>query len=128
MDIINSTIKYVIDFAATSESTYHVNPWIFCILFFGSAIPLYYGYYRIARSVIHFEKGKFSKKDIDQSGLRTGVIISCVAWLLPYAYVLVFGRLPLNILVIFITFVVVYGVLFMRTLVRKISKTDNDKP
>ena len=72
MDVINSVIKSVIDFADKSEATYHVNPWVFCILFFGSAIPLYYGYYRIARSALKIEHGKLHRKKIDKSELKIG--------------------------------------------------------
>ena len=64
MDIINSVIKYLTDFAATSEATYHVHPWIFGILFFGSAIPLYYGYYRIGKSALKFEDKKLIRKKL----------------------------------------------------------------
>jgi len=124
MDVINSIIKYLTDFAATSEAAYHVNPWVFGILFFGSAIPLYYGYYRIARSIVKFEKGKLIRINIDKVGLRFGIIVSCVAWLVPYVYVLLFGKLPFGILLIFIAFVIITGLLFVRTLVNKISKAE----
>ena len=124
MDIFNSVITYITDFAATSDATYHVNPWIFGILFFGSALPLYYGYYRIAKSVVKFEKGKFIRININKAGLRTGILISCVAWLIPYIYVLLFGKLPFGILLIFIAFVIITGLLFIRTLMNKISKAE----
>ena len=55
MDIIDSIITYLKDFLFVSETTYHVSPWVFGILFFGSAIPLYYGYYRIGKSALKFE-------------------------------------------------------------------------
>ena len=124
MDIINSIIKYLTDFAATSEATYHVNPWIFGILFFGSAIPLYYGYYRIAKSIVKFEKGKLVMININKVGLRAGIFISCIAWLVPYIYVLLSGKLPFGILLIFISFVIITGLLFVKTLINKISKAE----
>jgi|GEM_PF-888401 len=124
MDIINSIIKYLQDFVATSESTYHVNPWIFGILFFGSAIPLYYGYYRIGKSALEFENRKFKRKKIDKQELKIGVIISVVAWWIPYLYVILFGRLPLMLWIAFFAFVLIMGIFFVKTLRDKISKAE----
>lgn len=122
MDIINSTINYLQDFAATSEATYHVNPWIFLILFFGSAIPLYYGYYRIGKSVVKYEKRENKKQVFDKKELKTGVTISAIAWLIPYMYVLLFGKLPLYIWLIFVVIILITGFLFFRTLKSKIRR------
>ncbi len=109
------------DFAAKSEATYHVNPWIFCVLFFGSALPLYYGYYRIGRSVIKIEEGKITRKHLNKKELKIGVMISSAAWILPYSYVLIFGKLPMDIILIFIAIVFVLGLFFVKTLISKIS-------
>jgi len=121
MDFVNQIIKLVMDFAAKSEATYHVNPWIFCVLFFGSALPLYYGYYRIGRSVIKIEEGKITRKHLNKKELKIGVMISSAAWILPYSYVLIFGKLPMDIILIFIAIVFVLGLFFVKTLISKIS-------
>lgn len=122
MDLINSVIVYLQDFIAMSEKTYHVNPLIFCILYFGSAMPLYYGYYRIGRSVIKYEKRENKKQGIDRSELKVGVTISAIAWLIPYMYVILFGKLPLHIWIILIVIIIITGLLLYKTLKSKISR------
>jgi len=126
MDIVNSIVKYLTDFAVTSEATYHVNPWIFCILFFGSAIPLYYGYYRIGKSTLKFEDRKLKRKQIDRKELKIGIIISVIAWWIPYLYVIAFGRLPWNYWLLFFLFVAIMGVFFVKALLGKIKNTRNE--
>ena len=122
MDIINSVINYVIDFAAKAEADYNVNPWIFCILFFGSAIPLYYGYYRIGRSALKIEDRKLKRKEIDKKKLKIGLTFSIIAWWLPYVYVIIFGRLPIEMWLVFYVFILLMGLFFIRTLKQKISE------
>jgi hypothetical protein len=109
---------------ATSEATYHVNPWIFGILFFGSAIPLYYGYYWIGRSALKLEGKKLKRKKLDKRQLKIGIIISVVAWWIPYVYVILFGKLPFDIWVIFILVILITGIFFLKTLHNKISKAE----
>lgn len=122
MDLITSAIRYVVDFANKSEATYHVNPWIFCILFFGSALPLYYGYYRIGRSVIAYEKRTDKKQAFDKKEMQTGVMISAVAWTIPYLYVILVGDLPWQFWIILTIIIIITGLLFAKTLKTKISK------
>ena len=126
MDIINSVIKYLTDFAATSEATYHVHPWIFGILFFGSAIPLYYGYYRIGKSALKFEDKKLIRKKLDKRELKIGITISVFSWWIPYIYVIMFGKLPLNLWITFIVFVLVTGFFFIKALRDKVSKAEEE--
>jgi hypothetical protein len=126
MDLLNSTLNYLKDFAATAEQNYNVNPWIFTVLFFGSAIPLYYGYYRIAKSVITVEKGKIKRKKLDKKELKIGLTISIIAWWLPYAYVILFGKLPANLWILFILFMIVMGVFFVRSIFKKISEVKKE--
>ena len=122
MDIIDSVIKYLQDLVANSESIYHVNPWVFCILFVGSTLPLYYGYYCIGKSFLKFENKKLKTKKVDKKELKIGITISVIAWWLPYLYVIFFGRLPINLWIIFIVFVLVMGVFFIKTLRDKVSR------
>ena len=124
MDVVNSTVKSVIDFASKSEAMYHVNPWIFCILFFGSAIPLYFGYFLIGRSFVKFENKKIVRKKLDKNNLRLGVIISVIAWWIPYIYVFVFGKLPADLMILFIAFLVLTGIFFAKTLHSKITTVE----
>ncbi len=124
MNFVNNLIGQILKFAAESEVKYHVNPWIFCILFFGSAIPLYYGYYRIGRSFIKLEKKKVSRKQVDKRELKIGLTIAIIAWWLPYLYVFIFGRLPAQLMTWFVIFVLVMGVFFVNTLRRKIKPSD----
>jgi amino acid transporter len=124
VDIFSTTIKYLHDFAATSEATYHVNPWIFLILFFGSAIPLYFGYFMIAKSALKIEGHKLKRKKIDKRQLRIGIIISVIAWWVPYVYVMIYGKLPLNLWLIFLLFILATGFLFIKTLHSKITKAE----
>ena len=124
MDIIYQIMTYLNDFANTSESTYHVNPWIFLILFFGSALPLYFGYYIIAKSALTIEGHKLKRKKIDKQQLRIGIIISVIAWWIPYFYVMIFGKLPVNLWLIFIIFILATGFLFTKTLHSKITKAE----
>ncbi len=121
MDIISWVINYIVDFAAKAQADYNVNPWIFCILFFGSAIPLYYGYFRIGRSALKFENRKLKRKEIDKAELKIGLTISIAAWWLPYVYVIIFGRLPIEMWLIFYGFIAVMGLFFVKTLKQKIS-------
>ncbi len=123
MGIIDLVIKYLQDLAANSEAVYHVNPWVFCILFFGSALPLYYGYYCIGKSFLKFDGKKLKRIRIDRKELGIGIMISIVAWCTPYVYVIFFGRLPINLWIIFIGFVLVMGVFFVKTLRGKVSKS-----
>ena len=124
MDIINTTIKYLQDFAVTSEATYHVNPWIFLVLFFGSALPLYFGYFMIAKSALSIEGRKLKRKKIDKRQMQIGIIISIVAWWIPYIYVMIFGKLPINLWFVFIIFILVTGLLFIKTLHSKITRAE----
>jgi len=124
VDIINSTVNYLQDFATTSEATYHVNPWIFLILFFGSAIPLYFGYFIIAKSTLRIEGHKLKRKKIDKKQLRIGIIISVIAWWIPYVYVMIYGKLPINMWLIFVIFILATGFLFIKTLHSKITKAE----
>jgi amino acid transporter len=124
VDIINSTVNYLRDFAATSEATYHVNPWIFLILFFGSGFPLYFGYFMIAKSALRIEGYKLKRKKIDKKQLRIGIIISVIAWWIPYVYVMAYGKLPLNMWLIFLLFILATGFLFIKTLHSKITKAE----
>lgn len=124
MDIINQVITYLRDFANTSQSTYNVNPWVFGILFFGSAIPLYYGYYRIGKSALKIENKKLQRKKLDKKELKIGIAISIVAWWIPYVYVILFGKLPISMWIIFITILSITGLLFLKTLQNKISKAE----
>lgn len=121
MDIINTALNYLQDFAVKSETIYHVNPWIFGILFFGSAIPLYFGYFLIGRSFVKIENKKIIRKKLDKNGLRIGVIISVIAWWIPYIYVFVVSKLPTDILVLFVVFLLLTGIFFVKTLHSKIT-------
>lgn len=121
MDLINFLINYLISFAVQAQAKYHVNPWLFCLLFFGSALPLYYGYYRIARSSLKIEDKKIKRKDVNHKELKIGITISVVAWWIPYVYVIIFGRLPLELWIIFAVFVGISGIFFVRTLIKKIN-------
>jgi len=122
VDLINSVIVYLQNFIAISEKTYHVNPLIFCILYFGSAVPLYYGYYRVGRSIIKYEKRENKSQGIDKKELKVGITISAIAWLIPYMYVILFGKLSLHIWIILIILILATGLLFYKTLKNKISK------
>lgn len=126
MNVIDITVQYLRDFAMTSEANYHVNPWIFCILFFGSALPLYYGYYRIGESALKIEDRKLKRKKVDTRELKIGVTISVIAWWIPYLYVIMFGKLPLDIWIVFGVFVLVMGVIFVKTLIDKIVKATKE--
>ena len=125
MDIINWAINYIVDFAAKAQADYNVNPWIFGILFFGSAIPLYYGYYRIGRSALKFEDRKLKRKELDKKELKIGLTISIAAWWIPYVYVVIFGRLPIELWLVFYGFVLLMGLFFIKTLKQKISDAKN---
>ena len=124
--MIDSIIKYLNDLAVTSQTVYHVNPWIFGCIFLGSAAPLYYGYYRIGKSALKIEDRKLKRKKLDKHGLKIGVVISVTAWWLPYLYVIFFGKLPLDLWIMFGLFLLVMGVLFIKTLIYKISKAKSE--
>lgn len=114
--MIESLILYLQDLAVNTQQNYGVNPWIFIPLFFGSAIPLYYGYYRIGKSVVKFEHGKIIKKKLDKAELKKGIVIASAAWVLPYIYVVFWGHLPLKGWLVFATFVAVMGIFFIKRL------------
>lgn len=124
MAIINVIINYIQKFAVESEVIYHINPTIFCIIFFGSGVPLYYGFYLIWRSAVKFEGRKLKRKKIDHKELKAGVVISAIGWCLPYLYVMFFGKLPLKLWIVFILFILVTGTLFIRTLRNKVLEAE----
>jgi amino acid transporter len=126
MNFVNYITTYLTEFTKTAEQNYNVNPWIFGILFFGSAIPLYYGYYRIARSALTIKDKKIKRKKLDKKELRIGITISAIAWVLPYVYVALFGKLPTNYWIIFIVFVAVMGIFFIKTLKGKIKEAEKE--
>ncbi len=121
MDIINWAINYIVDFAAKAQADYNVNPWIFSILFFGSAIPLYYGYFRIGRSALKIENKRLKRKKFDKAELKIGLTISIIAWCIPYVYVVIFGKLPFEMWLIFYGFIAIMSIFFVKTLKQKIS-------
>lgn len=124
--MIDSIIKYLNDLAVTSQTVYHVNPWVFGFIFLGSAAPLYYGYYRIGKSALKIENRKLKRKKLDKKELKIGIAISVGAWWLPYLYVIFFGQLPLDLWIVFISFLLIMGVLFIKTLTEKISKAKSE--
>jgi len=126
VDVINAALGYLQDLAVQADTVYHVNPWIFGILFFGSALPLYYGYYRIGRSALKIEDKKIKRKELDKKELKIGIMISSIAWWIPYLYVIFFGKLPVEIWVIFFVFVLAMGVFFVKTLRDRVAKLKND--
>ena len=96
--------------------------------FFGSAIPLYYGYYRIGKSALKFEGRKLKRKQIDRKELKIGITISVIAWWFPYLYVITFGKLSWNYWLLFFVFIAIMGVFFTRTIMSKIknAKTEDN--
>ncbi len=78
----------------------------------------------IARSALKIEGHKLKRKKIDKRELRIGIIISVVAWWIPYIYVILFGKLPIDIWFIFIFIITITGLLFLKTLHSKISKAE----
>ena len=125
MDVIGSVIDFIVDFAAKAEADYNVNPWVFCILFFGSAIPLYYGYFQIGRSILKFENRKLKRKQTNRTELKIGLIISIIAWWIPYVYVIIFGKLPIEMWLVFYGFVLLMALFFIKKLKQKINVTKN---
>jgi hypothetical protein len=123
---VDQIVNYVLDFANKSEAQYHVNPWVFVILFFGSAIPLYFGYFLIGKSALKFEGRKLKRKKIDKRLMKVGIIVSVISWWIPYIYVIIFGKLPLELWLVFYTIILVAGVFFIRTLVKKESELKLD--
>ena len=124
--MIDSIIKYLNELAITSQTVYHVNPWVFGCIFLGSAAPLYYGYYRIGKSALTIENRKLKRKKIDKKELKIGIGISVAAWWLPYLYVLFFGKMPLDLWIVFILFVLIMGLFFIKTLIVKIANVKKE--
>lgn len=123
--MIETIIANIQRFATFTEQNYHVNPWLFMVLFFGSALPLYFGYYTIGRSAIKFDGRKLKKKKVDTAMLKRGIFIAGAAWVLPYIYVVFWGKLPTKGWIAFAVFVVVMGIFFIQTLHSKV--TDSKK-
>lgn len=121
--MIELITSHVQNFASFIEQNYQVNPWFFMVLFFGSALPLYYGYYTIGRSAIKIEGHKLKKKKIDTAILKRGIAIASVAWVLPYVYVVFWGKLPVKGWIAFAGFVLVMGIFFIQTLRSKVTST-----
>lgn len=119
---MHQIIDYLVDFTEKSEAQYHVNPWIFAILFFGSAIPLYFGYFLIGKSALKIEDKRLKRKEVDKKLLKIGLIVSIVAWWIPYLYVILFGRLSAKFWIIFGVFVIAMAAFFAKTLLSKVSK------
>jgi len=100
---------YIIDKAAFIQDTYGINPWVFLIMSAVLAFPFYYSIYRVIRTAASKNKKKF---------VFWGTIF-LVLTVIPYIYILFWGRnLPWYIYVI-IVFLVLNGVY---SLVRKLMK------
>ena len=123
---MDQIVNYVLDFAGKSESQYHVNPWIFIILFFGSSIPLYFGYFLIAKSALKFEGRRLKRKKINKKLMKIGIGVSIISWWIPYIYVIIFGKLPLELWLGFYTIILITGVFFVRTLIKKESELERE--
>lgn len=121
--MIETVIAHIQRFVTFVEQNYHVNPWLFMFLFFGSALPLYFGYYTIGRSAIKIDGHKLKKKKVDTAMLKRGIIIASCAWVLPYIYVVFWGKLPTKGWIAFAGFVIVMGILFIQTLHSKVIET-----
>lgn len=78
----------------------------------------------IAKSALRIEGYKLKRKKIDKKQLRIGIIISVIAWWIPYVYVMAYGKLPLNMWLIFLLFILATGFLFIKTLHSKITKAE----
>lgn len=121
--MIELIISHIQNFATFIEQNYHVNPWLFMVLFFGSALPLYFGYYTIGKSAVKIEGHKLKKKKIDTVMLKRGIFIASFAWVLPYVYVVFWGELPTKGWIAFAGFVFVMGIFFIQTLHSKVTDT-----
>ncbi|MEK7447327.1 MAG: hypothetical protein AAB632_00790 [Patescibacteria group bacterium] len=121
--MIENVIAHIQRFATFIEQNYHVNPWLFMFLFFGSALPLYFGYYTVGRSAITIEEHKIKRKKIDTVMLKRGVFIASAAWVFPYIYVVFWGKLPVKGWIAFAGFVAVMGIFFVQTLRSKVTDT-----
>jgi Mg/Co/Ni transporter MgtE len=69
-----------------------------------------------------FENKKLKTKKVDKKELKIGIVISVVAWCIPYLYVIFFGQLPIGLWIIFIVFVLVMGMFFVKKLRDKVSR------
>jgi fatty acid desaturase len=78
----------------------------------------------IARSALSIEGHKLKRKKIDKRQLRIGIIISVIAWWIPYIYIMVFGKLPFSVWLVFIIFILATGFFFTKTLHSKITKAE----
>ena len=76
---------YIVEYAEhfwQDAEKWHVNPLVFVGLLFATLIPYYKGWFAIAR-------GLLTK---DKATLLRGAALNRAMWVIPYAYVLVFGR------------------------------------
>jgi len=122
--MVESLISYIQSTASYAEQNYHVNPWLFIVLFFGSAIPLYLGYFLIGRSAVKIDGYKLKRRGkVNISELKLGVAVACGAWILPYLYVVLFGTLPMEIWIIFSIFVLIMAIFFVQGLRSKVIDT-----
>lgn len=103
MNFINELINKAVN-------VYNVNPYIFVGLFFAS-LPFYYpGYYLMIKAGYRYFKNDYKKsKDFDlgnlikSKGFLPGLIINRFGWVLPYLYLMTFGRnLPIWIYMLII--------------------------
>lgn len=93
-DFINSLSQYAYD--------HSVNPYIFCALYLISIPIFYYPFIYVGKIIRNGNNKETYKKYIFK-----GIIISSVAYLMPLAYIILFGR-NLSLWLILVIFVIIF--------------------
>lgn len=127
--MLDSIYTQIQALTAHIEQNYQVNPWFFIALMTISTPVYYYGYFLVGSSLIKIEQKKITKRH-NRRRLRQGIAVTVFGWYFPYVYVMAFGTLPLWLWVALSLWMLVLGLMLVRSLKRKMnqgSETDEQQ-
>lgn len=108
----------IADWLANIEKTYSVNPIIFAVLYFGTFIPCWYFVFKIISTI--------GKKDFNKLILYSSIELFLLV--LPYLYVLIFGRnFPYWVYIILVLLVALSVVSGFKTITKKLKKENKSQ-
>ncbi len=101
-------------------NTYHIDPFIFTFLMVFSVPFYYYGWFKIGKEILIFKKKYSDKRNhlkvsdiLTEKGFAGAVGLNRFAWILPYLYVIFWGRnIPWWFWILFFSWIIFMGYMF----------------